>query len=609
MSVALPELPDDRRAQPRRYGPANPPPPPPGDGRLPADERWAPDGGPVAGDVSGSGRHAPRQAPGRAPDEWAPEAAPRYGRNGGNEQTGRPDNPGRPPQGYDGRAQARHGPGHDARESDPRGFDARGVGPRAADGYGDDRDRTMPQRPAGPPPGGPRRQPPADPRRNGNGNGNGERPGGGRPPARDRVVPDDVFAGPGDSALDETVDLGRPTRDPRRDDPRRNDQRGDDSRRDDSRRDDSRRDDSRRDDSRRDDSRRDEQARDDRPQRPGRDQRPNRERRVRDSADAGVSDSMETGAVPGRHRRRAGESPEGRPAASYAADTKPGGGKAKSGRRRKTSFWKELPLLIVVALLLTFLIQTFLAKVYVIPSGSMEQTLHGCTGCNNDRVLVDKITYRFSDPTPGDVVVFRGPDSWGTEQVAVPSSALARGLQQVGSLIGLAPPDEKDFVKRVIAVGGQTVACCDSRNRVMVNGKPLDEPYIYYLPEAGPARQVPFGPVTVPQGELWMMGDSRNNSSDSRAAGHGPVPVENVIGKARLKVLPFDRFGIIHAPDPQSAEPVGMGGTEGAPLALGLLGTLPLAVGRSRRSRLSGVDDIDDFLPSPRRRLPRPWRR
>ncbi|MFB9744707.1 signal peptidase I [Pseudonocardia sulfidoxydans] len=557
--MALPELPDDRRAQPRRYGPANPAPPPPGEGRVPADERWAPNGGPDAGVAGGPGRHAPRQAPGRTPDEWAPEAAPRHGQNG------RPDNPGRSPQGYDGRASARRGPGHGSPGADAPGYDARGAEVRNVDASGgDDLDRTMPQRPTGPPPTGPRRQPPGDPRRN----GRADRPAAARPPAHDRVVPDDVLAGPGDAALDETVDLGRAPRALRRDEP----------------------------------------LREDRPRRSAREQRPTGERRVRDTTD-GVSDSLETGAVPGRHRRRAGESPEGRPASSYSGDTKPGGGKQKSGRRRKTSFWKELPLLIVVALLLTFLIQTFLAKVYVIPSGSMEQTLHGCTGCNNDRVLVDKITYRFSDPTPGDVVVFRGPDSWGTEQVSVPSSALARGLQQVGSLIGLAPPDEKDFVKRVIAVGGQTVACCDSRNRVMVNGKPLDEPYIYYLPEAGPARQVPFGPVTVPQGELWMMGDSRNNSSDSRAAGHGPVPVENVIGKARLKVLPFDRFGIIHAPDPQSAEPVGMGGPEGPPLALGLLGTLPLAIDRRRRSRSSGVDDIDDFLPSPRRRLPRPWRR
>ena len=104
----------------------------------------------------------------------------------------------------------------------------------------------------------------------------------------------------------------------------------------------------------------------------------------------------------------------------------------------------------------------------------------------------------------------------------------------------------------MIAVGGQTVQCCDSRNRVLVDGQPLDEPYIYYLPEAGPARQNAFGPVVVPDGQLWMMGDSRNNSADSRVADHGPVPVDNVIGKARLIVLPFTRFGSIESVDPQS---------------------------------------------------------
>jgi signal peptidase I len=84
-------------------------------------------------------------------------------------------------------------------------------------------------------------------------------------------------------------------------------------------------------------------------------------------------------------------------------------------KRKKGSFWRELPILVLTALVLTFLIQTFLARVYVIPSGSMELTLHGCPGCTNDRVLVDKLTYRFRDPRPGDVVVFRGTDSWGSE--------------------------------------------------------------------------------------------------------------------------------------------------------------------------------------------------
>jgi len=306
--------------------------------------------------------------------------------------------------------------------------------------------------------------------------------------------------------------------------------------------------------------------------------------------------------APGRHRRRAGESPEGRPASAYQDKSSTGGRKARSGRRRRPAFWKELPLLIVVALLLTFLIQTFLAKVYVIPSGSMETTLHGCTGCNNDRVLVDKVTYRFSDPHPGDVVVFRGPDSWNSEFTAdPPSNIVVQGLQQLGSLVGLAPPDEKDFVKRVIAVGGQTVQCCDSRNRVLVNGQPLDEPYIYYLPDAGQARQDTFGPVTIPQGELWMMGDSRNNSADSRVAGHGPVPVANVIGKARLIVLPFSRFGGIPDPNPQSTA-VGMAGgpDSTAPLGVALVGAFPLLLGRRRLDRLDA--ELGSLLPGRRDR-------
>lgn len=257
--------------------------------------------------------------------------------------------------------------------------------------------------------------------------------------------------------------------------------------------------------------------------------------------------------APARRRRQLGTSPDERPASSYRVPTT--SGKApKTGRRRRSSFWRELPILVVVALVLTFFIQTFLAKVYVIPSGSMETTLHGCTGCVNDRVLVDKVTYRFGDPRPGDVVVFRGPDTWRNQEFTVeePANPLVRALQGLGSLIGLAPPDEKDFVKRVIAVGGQTVACCDSRNRVLVDGQPLDEPYVYYLPEAGPARQTPFGPVTVAAGELWMMGDSRNNSADSRVPGHGAVPIGNVIGVARLVVLPVDRFRSIPSIDPHA---------------------------------------------------------
>lgn len=253
-------------------------------------------------------------------------------------------------------------------------------------------------------------------------------------------------------------------------------------------------------------------------------------------------------------------------------------------RKRKSSkgsFWKELPILIVTALVLTFLIQTFLARVYVIPSASMEQTLHGCSGCSNDRVLVDKMIYRFGDPSPGDVVVFRGPDSWGKNEEFNSNKSdnvFIRGLQGTASLIGLAPPNERDFVKRVIATEGQTVQCCDDRNRITVNGAPLDEPYLY-LPDN--KQQEAFGPVTVPDGRLWVMGDNRGNSADSRrhvSDEHlGTVSTDDVIGKARAIVLPPGRWGGIGDHDPQNAALGFSVGTKSAvPLGAGVVLTVPI---------------------------------
>lgn len=274
--------------------------------------------------------------------------------------------------------------------------------------------------------------------------------------------------------------------------------------------------------------------------------------------------------------------------------------------RKKGSFWRELPILIVTALVLTFLIQTFVARVFVIPSASMEHTLHGCPGCTNDRIVVDKLVYDFTSPSPGDVIVFRGPDSW-VDNAAVapePDNILLRGLQEVGSLLGFAPPDERDFVKRVIATGGQTVWCCDEQNRVVVNGEPLNEPYIYLK---GGRPQESFGPVTVPEGTLWVMGDNRNNSADSRAHMDGPrngaIPVENVIGQARAIVLPPGRWDWLEAPNPQQIEPSALGASNpqyadpsaldapvwvtGLPAAAGLMAAWPVVRGgRALRIRL-----------------------
>lgn len=272
------------------------------------------------------------------------------------------------------------------------------------------------------------------------------------------------------------------------------------------------------------------------------------------------------------------------------------GGKGGKKAKKKGSFWRELPLLIVVAVVLTFVIQTFLARIYVIPSASMERTLHGCSGCANDRVAVDKVTYRFSDPAPGDVVVFRGPPAWGDNGEVSNSqrsdNVLVRGLQSGLSLVGLAPPDEKDFVKRVIATGGQTVACCDPQNRVTVDGQPLTEPYIYYQPDLDRTTQDDFPPVRVPEGQLWVMGDNRNNSADARV--HGPISVTDVIGKARVIVLPVGRWSGVPDTDPQ-ARVAAIGAPTwqtGAPLAAGVVGAVPLVVlsRRWRRSLHRGAD-------------------
>lgn len=234
----------------------------------------------------------------------------------------------------------------------------------------------------------------------------------------------------------------------------------------------------------------------------------------------------------------------------------------RENEKKKRPFWKELPILIVTALVLSILLQTFVARVFLIPSESMEPTLHGCAGCTGDRILVDKITYRFGEPRPGDVLVFKGPDSWSIGYTSTRSdNVVVRGLQEVGSMVGLVAPDENDLVKRVIAVGGQTVECCDAQGRVMVNGVAIDEPYIQFdfpfEPGVLDCTTVPssgrcFGPVTVPEGRLWMMGDNRSNSADSRVhvgdENQGTIPVDNVVGKARLIILPPSRWGVISDP-------------------------------------------------------------
>ncbi|WKK62347.1 signal peptidase I [Corynebacterium sp. P3-F1] len=223
---------------------------------------------------------------------------------------------------------------------------------------------------------------------------------------------------------------------------------------------------------------------------------------------------------------------------------------------RATPWYIEIPLVVVLTLALIFVLQTFVGRVYLIPSASMEPTLHGCEGCNGDRIFVQKVSYYFSDPEPGDVVVFEGTPSWNTGYQSNRSdNAFVAGLQQLGSYVGLVAPDENDLVKRVVATGGQTVSCQAGDPAVMVDGQPIDQSYILE-PPANPVIGEDgstecggnfFGPITVPEGNVFVMGDNRTNSADSRYHSgdefQGTIPEENIRGKVSFIILPLTRIG------------------------------------------------------------------
>jgi|SRR5665811_1091979 len=191
----------------------------------------------------------------------------------------------------------------------------------------------------------------------------------------------------------------------------------------------------------------------------------------------------------------------------------------------RTPFWVELPILILVALVVAVVIKSFLIQAFFIPSGSMRHTLE-----IGDRVLVNKLSYTWGEPQLGDVVVFEPP--WGQIQEDEPLfDALVR---HIGESLGLRSPDIEDLIKRVIGVGGETVEI--RNNLVLVDGVAIVEPYVF------PGSQMPdYGPVTIPEGQVLVMGDNRDHSKDGRV--FGPVPVDSIVGKAFVRIWPFDRLG------------------------------------------------------------------
>jgi signal peptidase I len=257
------------------------------------------------------------------------------------------------------------------------------------------------------------------------------------------------------------------------------------------------------------------------------------------------------------------------------------GASAAPRPKRKGSFWKELPLLLVIAVVLALLIKTFLVQAFSIPSESMENTIKV-----GDRVLVNKFTPWFgAEPERGQVVVFHDPGNWLSEAPKQSDNAIVRGLQKGMSWVGLMPSaNEKDLIKRVIGVGGDRVQCCDEQGRLMVNGKPLDESS--YLKKGVAPSNRPFD-VTVPKGRIWLMGDNRDNSSDSRyhmdQEGGGTVDQDQVIGRAFAVVWPLNRIHGLGVPGTFDQLGLGLDVLGNTPLAAGFVGAVPIVLWRRRR--------------------------
>jgi signal peptidase I len=238
----------------------------------------------------------------------------------------------------------------------------------------------------------------------------------------------------------------------------------------------------------------------------------------------------------------------------------------KVKRRRRRSAVKEIPLLVGVAVLIALVLKTFLVQAFVIPSGSMEQTIQ-----IGDRVLVDKLTPWFgSKPQRGDVVVFKDPGGWLQDEQTTTKKedpVVVKQIKEGLTFIGLLPSDnEKDLIKRVVGVGGDRVKCCDAQGRVTVNGVPLTEgDYLY----PGNAPSTTQFDITVPQGRLWVMGDHRANSADSRSHQDtdygGTVSEDSVVGRARVIAWPFGHWNTLDEPKTYASITDSASGSTAAP--------------------------------------------
>jgi signal peptidase I len=247
--------------------------------------------------------------------------------------------------------------------------------------------------------------------------------------------------------------------------------------------------------------------------------------------------------------------------------------------KKKRNFWRELLTIVVAAAVLTLLVKAFIIQVYRIPSASMENTLEV-----GDRVLVNKVVYHFRGIARGDVVVFSGQDSWGPDAPPPSSDPVVRLFDDVLSGIGL-QNDQTYYIKRVIGLPGDHVACCTG-GKVTVNGVPLSEG-AYLLPGNPPSIST-FKEI-VPPGHLWVMGDHRSDSDDSRyhpeAPGGGAIPENQVVGRAFLIIWPPSQ--IRDLPIPSTFAQTALGAVAAAPVAgaVGVIGGPVFLLRRRGRRR------------------------
>jgi len=265
-------------------------------------------------------------------------------------------------------------------------------------------------------------------------------------------------------------------------------------------------------------------------------------RTVERARHAGPPSGHRASSPPGQHRPGQRRPAQHRPAQHRSGQHRRRGKNPEQPDRKRPSFWRELLIIVVTAAALTLVVKAFVVQVYRIPSVSMDNTLQV-----GDRVLVNRLVYHFRPIARGDVIVFSGQDSWGPDAPPGPSDPVLRLFDDVLSDIGL-HSSQTYYIKRVIGLPGDRVACCTD-GKVTVNGVPLDETS-YLYPGDAPSG---FGfSDIVPAGHLWVMGDHRSDSGDSRYhtrdPGGGAIPISEVVGRAFVVIWPPSQMRVLPIP-------------------------------------------------------------